>query len=69
MINKDPIGCRLTELERKALKIMCQQDDRNQSEMLRILIREGAARRGISPLCFVLGYSEVVKPEVQFERP
>ena len=63
------VRARVKPEEMHALEIMSQQECRNKSAMLREIIREAAARRGIEPLCFAVDYSGVVKPEVQFERP
>ncbi|GEM_PF-3376411 len=41
------INFRVSEKERKLLEIMAERENRDKSEMLRELIREGAARRGL----------------------
>lgn len=63
----DMVKFRIYPEEKRALEIMSQQDCRNKSAMIRELIREGAMRRGIMPLCFS---SELMsfKNEVELEN-
>ena len=65
--NRKPLSIRLSGLERQALDLIADQEGRNQSEMLRELIREGAIRRGLIPLCFA---SELMsfKNEVELDK-
>lgn len=47
------ISFRATPKERQAIKVMARQEGLRFSEMLRVLVREGAERRGIGPIAFV----------------
>lgn len=52
--NKDShIAFRVGEKERKLLEIMADRENRDKSDMLRTLIREGAAHRGLFEVGFV----------------
>jgi len=43
------VHARITELEYKSLELMAGQERRNISDMIRLLIREGAQKRAILP--------------------
>jgi hypothetical protein len=47
--NKSRIGLRLPEADRKSLELMAMQEQISTSDMMRILIREGAKSRSILP--------------------
>jgi hypothetical protein len=46
---KSRLGIRLPEFEHKSLELMARSEKRTVSDMLRVLIREGAVSRSIIP--------------------
>ena len=61
---------RISNLENKALEIMCKQEGRKHSVMLREILREAAIRRGIWPLVFVSDFKQIMddENEVNYEN-
>jgi hypothetical protein len=60
---RDFIHFRVTPQEKKVLEYLSIIENRNPSEMMRELLREGAEKRGVAPIGFLDRYGKIIPVE------